>query len=172
MTQFLYVIMAMGVGVGSAVQVGLVGQMGRLRGPTEAAWINVLGTFSAMAIVFGIQTIRHDPPNLPSPFNTVVPFIAAAVIAALCLVVCMRGLDPYLAITGLFGFLYLFGAGYIAPKVGIALFVGSVTAGTLMASMGLDHVGAFGGVVQKVTVVRVVGLLALLTGVALIRSGR
>jgi uncharacterized membrane protein YdcZ (DUF606 family) len=172
MTQVLYVLMAMGVGVGSAVQVGFVGQMGRMRGPTEAAWINILGTFGVMAIVFGIQTLRSDPPNLPSPFNTVIPFAMIAVIATAALAVSVRGLEPYLAIAGLFGFLYLFGAGYIAPKVGIALFVGSVTAGTLIASVGLDHVGAFGGVVHRISVVRIVGLVALLAGVVLIRSGR
>ena len=82
------------------------------------------------------------------------------------------GLDPYLAITGMFGLLYLFGASFLAPRVGIALFVGSVTAGTLIASLGLDHVGAFGGVVQRITFIRVVGLFVLLAGVAMIRSGR
>jgi uncharacterized membrane protein YdcZ (DUF606 family) len=172
MTQFLYVLMAMAVGVGSAVQVGLVGQMGRLRGPTEASWISVLGTVTAMALLFSIQSLRNEAPNLPSPLNAMAPFVIVAILAITGLAISMRGLDPYLAITGMFGLLYLFGASFLAPRVGIALFVGGVTAGTLIASIGLDHVGAFGGVVQRITVVRVVGLLALLTGVGLIRSGR
>lgn len=172
MTQVLYILMAMGVGVGSAVQVGLVGSMGRLRGPTEAAWINVLGTFGAMALVFGIQALRNDSPNLPAPFSTVLTFVVVAVITTIGLVISMRGLEPYLAIAGIFGFLYLFGAGFLAPKIGIALFASSVTAGTLMASLFLDHFGAFGGVVHKIGIVRILGLVSLLMGVVLIRSGR
>ncbi len=172
MTQLLYVLMAMGVGVGSAVQVGLVGQMGRLRGPTEASWISVLGTVTCMAFVFTVQSLRQEAPNLPSPFNTVAPFAVIAAFAATGLVIGVRGLDPYLAITGVFGLLYLFGASFLAPRIGIALFVGSVTAGTLLASVGLDHVGAFGGLVQRISMVRVLGLLTLFVGVLLIRSGR
>jgi uncharacterized membrane protein YdcZ (DUF606 family) len=172
MTQLLYVLMAMGVGVGSAVQVGLVGQMGRIRGPEEASWISVMGTVTAMALLFSFQSLRHDAPNLPSPFDTMAPFLVIGALAATALTIGVRGLDPYLGIAGIFGLMYLFGAGFLAPRIGIALFVGSVTAGTLVASIGLDHFGAFGGIVQRVTVIRVLGLVALLTGVLLIRSGR
>ena len=172
MTQLLYVLMAVGVGVGSAVQVGLVGQMGRLRGPEEATWISVLGTVTGMALLFTAQSLRQDPPHLPSPFDNLAPFAAIAVLAAAALAIGIRGLDPYLGIAGIFGLLYLFGASFLAPRVGIALFVGGVTAGTLIASVGLDHFGAFGGVVQRITPVRVLGLAALIAGVLLIRSGR
>ena len=172
MTQLLYVLMAMGVGVGSAVQVGLVGQMGRLRGPTEASWISVLGTATGMALLFTVQSLRDEAPNLPSPFNALAPFAVIAVAAGAGLAIAIRGLDPYLGIAGVFGLLYLFGASFLAPRIGIALFVGGVTAGTLVASVGLDHIGAFGGVVQRISVVRVIGLVTLLTGVVLIRSGR
>lgn len=172
MTQFLYVLMAIGVGVGSAVQVGLVGQMGRIRGPEEATWISVLGTVTGMALLFTVQSLRQETPELPSPFDNVAPFAVITVLAAAALAVGIRGLDPYLAIAGVFGLLYLVGASFLAPRIGIALFVGGVTAGTLVASVGLDHFGAFGGVVQRISVVRVVGLVALLAGVMLIRSGR
>jgi uncharacterized membrane protein YdcZ (DUF606 family) len=172
MTQVLYVLMAMGVGVGSAVQIGLVGQMGRIRGPEEASWISVLGTVTGMSLLFSVQSLRHNTPNLPSPFDSIAPFLVIAVLAATALTLGIRGLDPYLAIAGVFGLLYLFGASFLAPKIGIALFVGGVTAGTLVAGVLLDHFGAFGGVVQRVSVVRVVGLVALLSGVILIRSGR
>jgi transporter family-2 protein len=98
--------------------------------------------------------------------------MAIAVLAAGALTIGIRGLDPYLAIAGVSGLLYLFGASSLAPRVGIALFVGGVTAGTLIASITLDHFGAFGGVVQRISIVRVLGLMALIAGVLLIRSGR
>jgi transporter family-2 protein len=172
MTQVLYVLMAMGVGVGSAVQVGLVGQMGRLRGPEEASWISVLGTVTGMALLFTVQSLRNDAPHLPSPFDGMASFIAIAALAAGALAIGLRGLDFYFGIAGLFGLMYLVGASFLAPRGGIALVVGGVTAGALIASVGLDHYGAFGGVVQRISVVRVVGLVALIGGVVLIRSGR
>jgi uncharacterized membrane protein YdcZ (DUF606 family) len=171
-TQVLYVMAALAIGTGSAVQISLVSALGRERGPTEAAWINVLGTFGGMALVFLIGSMRSDPPNLPSPFNQPATYIAAAIVACLALVVCMKGLDPYLAIAGIFGFTYLYGAAYLGPRVGVALFAGAVTAGTLVGSVGLDHIGAFGGEVYRVNALRVLGLVALLAGVVLVRSSR
>ncbi len=73
----------------------------------------------------------------------------------------------YLAMTGA-----SFGAGWLAPKIGIALFSATVTVGTLAGSVLLDHYGAFGADVQRATLVRVVGLMALFLGVVLVRSGR
>jgi uncharacterized membrane protein YdcZ (DUF606 family) len=60
----------------------------------------------------------------------------------------------------------------LAPKIGIALFSATVTVGTLTGSVLLDHYGAFGADVQRATLVRIIGLLALFLGVVLVRSGR
>jgi transporter family-2 protein len=172
MTHFLYVFLAMMIGIGSAVQIGFIGQLGRLRGPTEASWVSAIGTVTGIAVIFAIQSLRHDPPSLPSPFNTAAPFAAIAVLMAAALTVGVRGLDPYFALAGLFGLTYLFGAGYLAPRIGIALFAGATTAGTLIGALALDHFGAFGGVVQRISMVRIVGVVTLLAGVVLLRSGR
>jgi uncharacterized membrane protein YdcZ (DUF606 family) len=172
MTQTLYVLAALLIGAGSGLQVALIGSIGRLRGATEAAWISALGTFGGMAVIFSVESLRHNPPNLPSPFNLLATFVAAALLGAFGLTICMKGLDPYLAVSGLFGFTYLLGAGYLAPRIGVALFASAVTVGTLGASVGLDHIGAFGGVVQRVSVIRAAGLLFLLLGVVMVRSGR
>jgi transporter family-2 protein len=172
MTQILYVLLAMAVGVGSAAQVGFISQLGRARGPLEASWISALGTVAGIALLFTVQSIRHDAPNLPAPFNTVAPFAAIAVLLTAALAVGIRGLDPYLGLAGLLGFTYLYGAGLLVPRIGIALFAGAVTAGTLIAAVGLDHYGAFGGAVQRISIVRVAGIAALLAGVVLLRSGR
>jgi hypothetical protein len=146
--------------------------MGRLRGATEASWINMLASIVGLAAVLGVEALRQNPPNLPWPFNHALTYAAALAIAGVCLAVTMRGLAPYLAISGLFGFIYVFGAGFLAPKIGIALFSATVTVGTLAGSMMLDHYGAFGAAVQQVTWVRGAGLVALFVGVALLRSGR
>ena len=172
MTVVAYVVIALIIGLGSAVQIGLVSTLGRERGPTEAAWINVLGTFFGMALVFGVQALRANPPNLASPFDNALVFAGVAVAAALALATSLRGLSPYLGIAGVFGFMYLMGAGFLAPRIGIALFASTVTAGFLIGSVALDHWGAFGTEVQRVNYLRVFGLMFLILGVVLVRGSQ
>jgi transporter family-2 protein len=100
----------------------------------------------------------------------IVPFAGIALISAVSLALAVRGVPSYLAITGLFGFYYLFSASLVAPRIGIALFAASVTAGTMIGAVVLDHYGAFGATVQRMDGVKVVGIFALLTGVFLIRG--
>ena len=172
MTIALLALAALLIGIGASVQLGMVSSIGRLRGPTEAAWINVLATFFGMALVFGIQALRDHPPNLPAPFDNPLLYAGVAAAAAFALAVSMKGLGPYLAIAGVFGFTYLMGAGYLAPRIGIALFASAVTAGTLIGSVALDHYGAFGGEIHRINLMRVGGLLLLVFGVVLVRSSR
>ncbi|MPZ49865.1 MAG: hypothetical protein GEU75_11340 [Dehalococcoidia bacterium] len=172
MTIVFLATVALVIGLGSAVQVGLVASLGRERGPVEAAWINVLGTFSGMALVFGIQSLRGNPPNLPSPFDNPLVFVAIALASVFALATSMRGLEVYLGIAGAFGFMYLVGAGYLAPRLGVALFASAVTAGTLIGSVVLDHYGFLGTDVHRVNVLRIFGLMFLVLGVVLVRGNR
>jgi hypothetical protein len=148
----------------------MVASMGRLRGAPEAAWINVLVAFGGIALIFALQALRSDPPNLTAPMNNGLIFAAVAAVSAALILLSMRDLGPHLAIAGLFGIIYLIGAGFLAPRIGIALFASSVTAGTLLGSVALDHVGAFGTEVHKLGVLRVAGAACLLLGVLLVRS--
>ena len=172
MTQLLYIVASLIIGAGSGLQVALLGSIGRVRGASEAALINTMGAFMGIALLLCWQILRHNAPNLPSPFNSLAPFLIGIAAAVATLAVCTQGLDPYLAFTGFLGFSYVIGASFLAPRVGVALFASAVTVGTLTASVGLDHVGAFGGVVQRISVFRVVGLMFLALGVVMVRSGR
>ena len=172
MTQALYILLAVGVGFGAAFQTSMIASLGRTKGPSEATWISLLATFGAIALAFSVSSLRNNPPSLPSPFDNVAIFAVVGVIAAAALFVSLQGSNPILGLTGLFGFAYLMSAGFLAPKVGIALFVSAVTAGTLMGAVVLDHVGAFGADVNRVSVIRALGLMALILGVILVRSGR
>ncbi len=172
MTQALYIAAALLIGAGSAVQVGMIGSLGRQRGAFEATLISMLASILGLAGFLVLRSLRDDPPNLPSPLDEPLIYFAFAVVATAGLVVSMRGLQPYLATAGLFGFLYVVSAAFLAPRVGIALYVSAVTAGTLIGSVALDHVGAFGADVQRATLLRGFGLAALILGVVLVRSGR
>jgi uncharacterized membrane protein YdcZ (DUF606 family) len=172
MTQTLYVLAALVVGLGSSIQVAFISQMGRLRGATEASWINMLASVVGLSVALILEGVRSHAPNLPAPFNNLTSFVVVLLIAGLSLAVSMRGLSPYLAFSGLIGFMYVFGAGVLAPKIGIALFASTVTVGTLAGSVVLDHYGAFGADVHRVNFLRIAGLTSLFLGVVLVRSGR
>jgi transporter family-2 protein len=172
MTQALYILLAIGVGLGAAFQTGMIASLGRSKGPTEATWISLLATFGAIALAFAVRSLRSDPPDLPSPFDNAAVFAIAGSIAAAALFISLQGLSPILGLTGLFGFAYLISAAFLVPRVGIALFASAVTAGTLLGSVALDHFGAFGATEQRVSLMRAFGLMALILGVVLVRSGR
>jgi transporter family-2 protein len=172
MTQTLYVVAALLVGMGSSVQVAFISQMGKLKGASEATWINTMGALIGICLGIIVDTMRKDTPDFPAPFNNVFTFAGILVIAAICLVISVRGLTPYLAISGLFGFIYVFGAGFLAPKIGVALFSTTVTAGTLTGAVILDNFGAFGIDIHRATLMRVGGLLVMFLGVVMVRSGR
>lgn len=162
----------MAIGFGSAVQTGLIGSLARNRGPTEAAWVSLLATLCGLAVIFSARAIAGNPANLPAPLNGLTPFAIIAVLGGMAMIVSMRGVGPHYAITGLFGFAYLVAAGFLAPRLGIALFASAVTAGTLIGSVALDHIGAFGLDAQRVSVMKLMGLFALIFGVILVRTSR
>src|SRR5215213_4304116 len=120
MTQVAYICLALVVGVGSAIQVSLVGSLARQRGTTEAAWISVLATLVGLALILGARAAGGGQLRLPSPFGSALALLVVGVLAFIALRLSMQGLDFYLSITGLFGLFYLMAAGFLAPRVGIA----------------------------------------------------
>ena len=82
----------------------------------------------------------------------------------------MRGLSPYLAVCGLFATAYLLSVGFAAPRIGVALFLGAATAGTLFGSAVYDHVGAFGAEAHPTTLLRAGGIGVIFLGVVMVRA--
>ena len=71
------------------------------------------------------------------------------------------------ALTGVLAVPYLLAASYLAPKIGVGLFLGALITGQLAGGVVLDHLGAFGAAVRPVDAIRVLGIAALLAGVVL-----
>jgi uncharacterized membrane protein YdcZ (DUF606 family) len=172
MAQAAYIGLALVVGLGAALQVSLIANLARQRGATEAAWISVLATAAGLAILFAVRALRDDPPDLLPPLNNTVIFAALALALGAVMLRSVSGSNVFLATAGLMGFAYLIAAGFLVPKIGIALFASAVTAGTLAGSVGLDHIGAFGADVHRINLLRIVGLVTLFAGVAIVRGAR
>ncbi len=170
MTHNAYVLLSIMVGLGAATQLAMLGAMGRERGAYEATWISIVGTIGGLAIVLVVRSFRGDSPNLPAPLDSSWPFALVVALCAVALVISMRGLSPYLALCGLFATAYLLSVGFAAPRIGVALFLGAATAGTLFGSAVYDHVGAFGSEAHPTTLLRAGGIGVIFLGVVMVRA--
>ena len=170
MTQVLYILLAVIAGFGSALQTGLIGQLSRARGPIEAAFISALVSAGGLALVLSARAVKGTQPSLPAPFDNILIYLAIMVLMLTAAAFAIRGVPTYLGFTGALGFFYLFSAAFVAPRIGIALFAAAITAGTMVASVALDHYGAFGATAQRIDGLRVLGVIALMAGVLLIRG--
>ena len=172
MTFVLSVGFAILLGAGGAVQVGLLGAMSRYRGSIEAVWVSILGSVLAVSLVFTVQTVRGVKLALPAPYDSWLPFAAVVLATGTLLVWAIAGLPLFFLITGMLAAPYLLGASYLAPKLGVGLFIGSIIAGQLLGGLVIDHVGAFGTEARPVDAMRLLGVLALVLGVVLMRGFR
>ena len=169
MTHTLYMVVAVVIGTVTASQIAMLGAIGRERGVAEAAWISLLGSVVGAAVFLATRSARGEIA-LPTPLDRPALIAALGLLAALLLLLSVRGIAPYFALAGFAGTAFLLSAAFLTPRLGTALFFGSVTAGTLVGTLALDHIGAFGAEEQRVTVLRIAGAVVLFAGVALIRA--
>lgn len=111
--------------------------------------------------------------------------IANTGVATLCLLalIAALGLPPpnlravaagpwYLWIGGVIGAAFVFGALFVAPRVGAALFAAATIFGTAIASLVIDHYGLFGFHARPLSALRLAGGGCLLLGIALLQAER
>ena len=70
---------------------------------------------------------------------------------------------------GLFGAFFVTSTVLLIPRIGVAMTFGLVVAGQMLASLAFDHFGLLGVEVKPVNVPRVIGVVLVIAGVALIR---
>jgi bacterial/archaeal transporter family-2 protein len=72
---------------------------------------------------------------------------------------------------GLLGAIFVFGTTLLAPRIGVAVMLGLLIAGQMIASLALDRVGFLGLIEREITAARAGGALLVITGVLLINFG-
>lgn len=172
MAQGAYILAAIAIGVGMAMQLTMIAAMSRTRGPLEATWVSLMATITGVAVLLTIRALQGATISLPGPLDRTPVLALTAVMAAAALIASMRGLPLYFAGTGVLPIPLLVGAGILAPRIGIGLFLSSAIAGQLMGSVALDHLGAFGSQVRPIDALRITGVATLLLGVVLVRGIR
>ncbi len=160
------------LGLTQALQVSLLGAMNRARGPSEAAFVSILGTFVGLTLALAIRGFQGSRPALPAPFDHPAVSGTLAMVTGIVLVLALRGLPGGFAVTGLLAMPYLLAASYLAPRIGVGLFLAALIAGQLGGGVVLDHLGAFGAATRPIDAIRVIGVAALIAGVVLVRGFR
>ena len=64
---------------------------------------------------------------------------------------------------------YVIAITFLAPRLGVGNAIRLVVAGQIAAAVTIDHVGAFGAVVQRLTMGRAIGVVLMIVGVILAR---
>lgn len=171
MTQAIYVSLTVLIGSLAAVQTSMLASMGLARNPFAAAWVSIFATILGFSLILTYRAATTTT-GLPSPFHIPLGPAIVAALAALSLVASIQGLPPYFALTGLLAIPFLFGAGFLAPRLGVGLFLSAIIAGQLTGALIVDHIGAFGVPIHRIDLIRILGLGTLIAGVVLIRGFR
>ncbi len=170
MNDALWIAVVVGLGITQALQVSMLGAMGGVRGPSEAAFVSILGTFAGLTAALTINGVRGARPLLPSPFDNPVVMGVISVCTGAILLLALRGLPGGFIITGLLALPYLLVASFLAPRIGVGLFVAALITGQLTGGMLLDQIGFLGGATRPIDALRILGCLMLLGGVVLVRG--
>lgn len=141
-----------------------------------------------MALIFGAGALiaAQGPINatlarsIGSPVNAAVVSFLVGLLALVAVAVgqrtmpdvtLVRGLPWWAWIGGLCGAVFVAGAAYAAPRIGVANMLTISVASQLLTAILLDHWGAFGVPVQSISVTRVAGILLVIGGAVLVRRG-
>jgi bacterial/archaeal transporter family-2 protein len=136
---------SVGLGAGLALQVAMNTRLrGFSAGPVGAALVSfAVGTLALAAVLWALRG--------PWPGSGL-------------------GQAPWWAWAGgLMGALYVLGAVVIAPRVGPGPLLAAVVLGQMSAALLLEHFGWLGTVQHPISVLRVVGVLLIVAGAALVR---
>ena len=165
-------ILAILIGLAMATQWSMLGSLGKEKGSLQIAWFSGLTTLSVLGLL--VVAGRIFSVANQSTFNSIIRYewlIVITIVGAIGLVVVASNLPWWSFFSGLFGLALIVGAAYLVPRIGVAEFFVAVTLGSAIGGVILDHIGAFGNPVTLFSPLRILGLLAIMLGVLLVRIG-
>ena len=120
--QVLYIAVAILSGGGIAMQASMLGAIGTARTPAAAVWISLLATVVGLTSFVAYRSATSSI-GLPPPFDRPYIIIAFAIAATVALAFSARDIEWYYVLTGLMPIPFLIGAGFLAPRLGVGLFI-------------------------------------------------
>ena len=145
--------------------------------------LNLLNLAAAIAI--GVCLSLQPPINAAMARSVGSSLLASCISIAISLIVVVpvwlslgggggdlaqvRALPWWVTLGGVIGVVFVAGGVVLAPAMGVALFFVCVVAGQLLGATVADQLGAFGMDVRPLTTMRLVGLVLVLVGAALVQ---
>ncbi|HOM15409.1 MAG TPA: DMT family transporter [Rubrivivax sp.] len=146
------------------------------------AWLVLTAVAVGAAVPMQSAINAQMASLLGHPLYGAVANTGVATLCLLLLILAMRTPAPelrdaasapwYLWLGGLIGAGFVFGALYVAPRIGAAAFAAATIFGSAIASLAIDHFGLLGFAQRPVSLLRLAGAGCLLLGIVLLRSGR
>lgn len=145
----LWLLLALAVTCGAVapLQAGINSQLAKVFGhPVQAAVISfIVGTLAISLISFAFRV------RVPGPLE-------------------VFKVSPILLTGGLLGVYMVMSSITAAPRLGAAVFISASVAGSMLASLLLDHYGIMGYAVKPITMIRCLGGILIVSGVFLVRG--
>lgn len=80
-------------------------------------------------------------------------------------------IPPTAWIGGIIATLYIVAVVFLVPRIGVGMTAVLVVAGQLVGALILDHFGAFGAPQSPISLLKGIGLILIVSGAALIKTG-
>ena len=165
-------LLAVLIGLAMATQWSILGSLGRESGSLQIAWFSGLTPLSVLGLLVVANRVFSGADY--SAFNSIIRYewlIIITLVGSIGLVTVANNLPWWSFCSGLFGLALIVGAAYLVPRIGVAEFFVAVTLGSAIGGVILDHIGAFGNPTTLFSPLRILGLLAIMLGVLLVRIG-
>ena len=135
------------IGMCSAAQTAINAQVGRLLGAAMKA--TAVSSMEALPWIVLVMLLlsRRIPVSLAGARQT----------------------RPWMWLGGVFGAAYIFSNAWLSSRIGTGLAVVSILIGSTAGGLVIDHFGFFGADRQSLTPVKLLGIVVMLAGAALIR---
>lgn len=139
-------------------------------------WVAAFGVGVLLPLQVGVNTQLRS--HVGSPLVATLISFAVGTLALLLVTAATRTPWPSIRLLGampiwlwsggLLGMLFVGASIVLGPKIGAAALVGWVIAGQLLMSVVLDHFGLVGFAVHPISALRVLGIVLLIAGAALV----
>lgn len=160
------------MGIATASQLAMLGALGEQFGIVEGAWISILLTMGAGALLLALRgAVGRGAPRFAAPLHRPWPHLLMAVVTLVGYGLSLKGVPAEFTMPGLLGLIAMIATSWIIPRTGAAVFLVATSAGLLAGGIVLDHFAWLGTDEQRIDLARGLGVVLLMGGVALISRG-
>lgn len=159
-------------GLLTALPLAMIGAVGRERGGEEATFLHLVTLVAGLALVTVVIAVRGTGPSLPRPLNSISSMLAMAIVFGAIALLCLRGLEWYYLSTGVISVGIFLLITWSLVRISLGLYFAANTLGSVVGSLLMDEVGAFGAIQRELSLLRVTGVLLVAAGVVVVRTAK